>query len=130
MSEEQTSPKPNWLDYARALIKLRAFRPLPSLLLLLVLLPLLPASAWQNPMTTRRTMSIAELALALTCAGTLLYWLTLYLSHVGLLSFRSNRSFGMREASESELALADLATRALCLLMAYAGPVVLILLCW
>jgi hypothetical protein len=120
MSERATP-----FEYARALLRLPPFRPLPALILVLVLWPFLPEAALQPQMTTRRTLALAELALVLSCAGTVLYWVTLYLSQLGILHIgRGTR--GMRDPSEAELAIADLATRGLCLLMVYAGPALLL----
>jgi hypothetical protein len=111
-------------EWAWALLSVRALWPLPALLLLVVMLPFVPADAWQAQHTTRRTLSRVELALLITGAGCACYWLVLVLSGKGLLY--SSRSWGMREPSDGELMLAEAGLPFLCLLMAYAGPVLLI----
>jgi hypothetical protein len=107
-----------------ALLRLRALWPVPGLLLLLLILPWLPPSAWQPQFTTRRTLSEAELALLITGCGCVSYWVVLLLERVGLL--RTSRSMGMREPSEAELSIAAALLRFLCLAMVYAGPLLLL----
>lgn len=107
-----------------ALVRVRALWPLPAPLLLVLLLPLAPAEAWQAQYTVHRTLSRAELAIVITGAGCICYWLLLVLSGKGLLY--SSRSWHMREASAGELALAEAGLRLVCLLMAYAGPSLLL----
>jgi hypothetical protein len=121
MSEFPPSASRRWLW---TLLRLRALWPLPGLLLLLLILPWLPAAAWQPQFTTRRTLSEAELALVISGSGCVCYWLVLLLERAGLL--RSSRSIGMREPSEAELSIAAWGVRFMCLAMAYAGPLLLL----
>jgi hypothetical protein len=107
-----------------ALLRVRAFRPVPGLLLLVLILPWLPGAAWQPQFTTRRTLSEVELALLITGCGCVSYWSVLLLERVGLL--HSSRSMGMREPSEAELSIATALVRFLCLVMVYAGPLLLL----
>jgi len=111
-------------DWVWALLRVRALWPLPALLLLAVLLPLAPEEAWHPQLTTRRTLSRAELALVLSGVGAALTWLLLLLSRRGLLF--TGRSWGMREPSEAEERLAEAGLRMLCLFMTYAGPALLL----
>jgi hypothetical protein len=116
--------RPGTRDWVRALVHVRALWPLPALLLLALLLPFAGDEAWQAQYNTRRTLARAELAMVITGAGCICYWLVLVLSGKGLLY--SSRSWNMRDPSEGELALAEAGLRLLCLLMAYAGPALLI----
>ncbi len=116
--------RPSARDWAWALLRVRALWPLPALLLLVLLLPFVAAEAWQAQYSTRRTLSRAELAMVITGAGCIGYWLVLVLSGKGL--FYSSRSWNMREPSDGELALVEAGLRLLCLLMAYAGPALLL----
>lgn len=108
----------------RGIIRLRVAWAVPAWLLLLVALWLAPSDAWRAQTSARRTWSLAELSIVITIAGNVLYWLALYLSHMGVLDL--GRSHGMREPSETERKLADAALRWLCLLMTYGGPLLLV----
>lgn len=105
------------------LLRSRPLWPAPGLLLLLLTLAWLPEAAWQPHFVPRRTLSDAELGLAITGSGCLAYWLLLLLEQTGLL--HSSRSWGMREPSEAELTIAAAGVRCLCLAMVYAGPLLL-----
>lgn len=113
----------SWSRYW-ALLRLPALWPVPGLLLLVLILPWLPDAAWQPQFTTRRTLSEAELALVITGSGCVSYWCVLLLGRLGILP--SSRSWGMREPSEAELSIAMAGVRLLCLLMVYAGPLLLL----
>lgn len=124
--EEPGQESPRLRDWLWALLRLRATWPLPALLLLALLLSFLPAEAWQSTMSRRRQWSKAELAMVMSGLGTLLYWLTLLLAHLGLLNAGSRSLWMMREPSEAELAIAAIWVHALCLLLAYSGPALLL----
>jgi hypothetical protein len=111
-------------DWLVALAGVRALWPLPALLFLGLVLPFSPG-LWVLQFRSRRVWSVAELALVCSCAGTLLYWLMLLLSRAGLLG--KGRTLGMREPSDLELRIVEVATLGLCLLMAYAGPLLVLL---
>jgi hypothetical protein len=115
--------RPTLLDWLWALARLRPLRPLPALLCLGLVLPFSPA-AWVVQHMGRGVWSRAELALVCSGTGALLYWLVLLLSRAGLL--HGSRVHGMREPSSAELALAELGLRAVCLLLAYAGPAIVL----
>lgn len=110
-----------------ALLRVRALWPVPALLLLAVTLPFLPPEAWREQFTTRRMLSKTELALLCTGLCSALYWLVLLLGRLGLL--HSSRSWGMREPSDAEQALAAAGLRLVCLLGVYAGPIALLASC-
>lgn len=114
--------QPSLGDWMWALARLRPLWPLPALLFLAVVLPFSPA-LWVEQHAGRKVWSQAELALVCSGAGTLLYWLVLLLSRAGLLyGGGTGRMHGMREPSGAELQLVELGMRGVCLLLAYAGP--------
>jgi hypothetical protein len=117
-------PKPRLRDWLWALLRVRALWPLPGVLLLLALLPFLPDQAWRPQYTTRRTLSKAELAMVLSAAGCVLYWLLLLLGSKGFL--HTTRSWAMREPSDGEQALAEAGLRLVCLVLIYLAPALLI----
>ena len=121
---DEHEPRPPGRDRLWTLLRVRALWPLPALLLLLALLPFLPEAAWQAQYTTRRTLSKAEAAMLLSGVGCVMYWLTLVLGRRGLLY--TPRSWGMREPSEGEQALAEAGLRLMCLFLTYLGPALLI----
>jgi hypothetical protein len=114
-------------DWLWALMRLRVTWVVPALLLLGLLLLFAPPEAWQTTMSSRRRQwSKAELAMVMSGLGTGLYWLTLYLAHVGLLNVGARSRWMMREPSEAELAIAAIWVHVLCLLLAYSGPALLL----
>ena len=123
---ERQADRPRLRDWLRALARLRPLWPLPALLVLALVLPFSPA-LWVAPITMRKTLSQAELALLCSGVGTLSYWLVLLLSHFDLLHHGGSRMHGMREPSPAEQRLVELGLRWLCLLMAYGGPALLLL---
>lgn len=122
--EEHDAPR--WRDWSWALLRLRPLWPLPALLFLALVLPFAPDEVWRSTMSRRRQWSLAELTLVMSGLGTLLYWLTLYLSRAGLLNVGSRSRWMMREPTEAELAILDAGLRFMCLLMAYSGPLLLL----
>jgi hypothetical protein len=110
-----------------ALLRVPALWPMPGLLLLALTLPFLPQEAWQPQFTTHRVLSKAEFVLVCSCVSAFLYWLVLLLGRLGLL--HTTRSWGMREPSNAEQALAAAALRWLCLLGVYVGPIALLAGC-
>lgn len=124
MEDEQQTP--SWRDWFWALLRLRPLWPLPALLFLALVLPFAPDEVWRSTISRRRQWSLGELTLVMSGLGTLLYWLTLYLSHVGLLNAGSRSRWMTREPSEAELAILDVGLRFMCLLIAYSGPLLLL----
>jgi hypothetical protein len=123
---DRDDEQPALRDWLWALARLRPLWPLPALLFLGLVLPFSPA-LWVAPITARKNWSVAELSLACSAAGTLLYWLVLLLSHFGLVHTGGSRMQGMREPSAGELRLAELGLRWICLLLAYGGPLLVLL---
>lgn len=123
---EPADEEPTLLDWAWAIARLRPLWPLPALLFLSLVLPFSP-ELWTAPLTGRKTWSQAELALVCSGAGTLLYWLVLLLVHFDLLDLHGSRMQGMREPTASELRLVQVGLRAICLLLAYSGPLLVLL---
>jgi hypothetical protein len=121
--EDETA---SWRDWLWALARLRPLWPLPALLFLALVLPFAPDEVWRSTMSRRRQWSLGELTLVMSGLGTLLYWLTLFLSQAGLLNVGSRTRWMMREPSEAELAILDACLRFMCLLMAYSGPLLLL----
>lgn len=116
--------KPRLRDWLWAMARIRALWPLPGVLLLVLVLPFLPEQAWRPQFTTRRVLSRAELALVLSAAGCVLYWLLLLLRNRGFL--HTTRSWAMREPSEGEQALVEAGLRLVCLFLVYLAPALLI----
>lgn len=121
---EEPESRPTLGDWLWALARLRPLWPLPALIVLIALLPFLPAEAWQPQYTTRRTLSKAETAMLISGLSCVMYWLVLVLGRQGLTYTR--RSWGMREPSEAELVLVEAGLRFMCLFTTYLGPVLLI----
>lgn len=117
--------RPSLGEWLWALSRLRVLWPLPALLFLALALSFASEQVWLSTLKGRRQWSPAELAMVTSGLGSLLYWLTMYLSHVGLLHVNSPRFRG-REPSPAEVAVFDMGVRALCLLMTYAGPAVIL----
>ena len=122
---DRDDEKPALRDWLWALARLRPLWPLPALLFLALVLPFSPA-LWVAPLSARKTWSMAELSLVCSGAGVLLYWLVLLLSHFDLLHLSGSRMQWMREPSAAELRLVRVGLRWICLLLAYAGPVLVL----
>jgi hypothetical protein len=114
------------VDWLRAIARLRPLWPVPALLFLALVLPFSPA-LWLAPLSARKVWSQAELALVCSGAGTLLYWLVLVLSRLDLLHTGGSRMHAIREPSAAELRVVEVALRLICLLLAYAGPALVLL---